>query len=384
MNNKQRYRTDEEIFEQKAQKLLSNLENPTTEKGFDEESKEIIRRIADLSKTEPFDVEAQYATLLEEIKKVESNKIKIYLNPKVISGVAAVILIFIISVIWLNLNEDKKQSKGEEIKFAETLSEDENILLTLSDGTTVDLTEKEKTSVSLEDSIFSKNLSENESILAKTEIKFNTLEVPKTKEFKLLLSDGTVVNINSDSKIKFPDKFSDTERLIIIEEGEAFFEVAKDKNKPFIVQVNDSRIQVLGTAFNVNAYPETNMKTTLVEGKVKISSAIDHTQEITLIPGQQAEINQGQIEVRNVDVSPYIAWTKGLFMFDNLDLKSIMKQLNRWYNLDVTFVDSEIAAYTFTGVINKNYTKEYIFSIIEKTTQIKIEVKNDNTILISK
>ncbi len=384
MNNKQRYRTDEEIFERKAQELLSNLENPTTEKDFDEDSKEIIRRIAELSATEPFDAETQYAALLEKIKNVRPNKKSLYLNSKVVSGVAAVTLIFIISVIWLNFNKNKIEPKDIETTFSEVLSEDENILLTLSNGTTVDLTEKEKMSVSLEDSIFKKNLSENESSLAKAEIKFNTLEVPKTKDFKLLLSDGTVVNINSDSKIKFPDKFSDTERLIILEEGEAFFDVAKDKNKPFIVQVNDSRIQVLGTAFNVNAYPETNMKTTLVEGKVKITSAIDDTQEITLIPGQQAEINQGQIEVRNVDVSPYIAWTKGLFMFDNLDLKSIMKQLNRWYNLDVTFADSEVAAYTFTGVINKNYSKEYIFSIIEKTTQIKIEVKNDNTIFISK
>lgn len=384
MNNKQRYRTDEEIFERKAQELLSNLENPTTEKDFDEESKEIIRRIAELSATEPFDAETQYAALLEKIKNVRPNKKSLYLNSKVVSGVAAVILIFIISVIWLNFNKNKIEPKDIETTFSEVLSEDENILLTLSNGTTVDLTEKEKMSVSLEDSIFKKNLSENESSLAKAEIKFNTLEVPKTKDFKLLLSDGTVVNINSDSKIKFPDKFSDTERLIILEEGEAFFDVAKDNNKPFIVQVNDSRIQVLGTAFNVNAYPETNMKTTLVEGKVKITSAIDDTQEITLIPGQQAEINQGQIEVRNVDVSPYIAWTKGLFMFDNLDLRSIMKQLNRWYNLDVTFADSEVAAYTFTGVINKNYSKEYIFSIIEKTTQIKIEVKNDNTIFISK
>lgn len=384
MNNKQRHQMDKEIIGKKAQELLTYLENPDTEKSLDAESKEIISRIAELSKTAPFDAETQYVELLEKIKKVKSNKRNIYFYQRVISGVAAVVLIFIVSIIWLNFSKKNIQSGDSEVNFSEVVGKKDNVLLTLSDGTTVELTEKDKMSISPEDSIFKENhLSENGTSIAQAELKFNTLVVPKSKDFKLLLPDGTVVNINSDSKIKFPDKFSDTERLVILEEGEAFFDVAKDKNKPFIVQVKDSRIQVLGTSFNINAYPETNMKTTLVEGKVKISSDAS-AQEITLTPGQQAELNQGLIQVKNVDVSPYIAWTKGLFMFNNLDLNSIMKQLNRWYNIDVTFADSSIENYTFTGVINKKYSKEYIFSIIEKTTQIKIEVKNGNEVFISK
>ena len=139
----------------------------------------------------------------------------------------------------------------------------------------------------------------------------------------------------------------------------------------------------MGTSFNVNAYPEYNMKTTLVEGKVKIGASTS-SKEITLTPGQQAELRQGDFKVANVDVDTYIAWTRGLFMFNKLDLKSIMTQLNRWYNINVTFDDPAIEFYTFTGVINKQYSKEQIFRLIEKTTQISIEVRNDVDVFITK
>lgn len=385
MNNKQQHRIDNKTIEDKAQKILSVIENPATQKDLNVEEKEIIQRIANLSSTEDFDRETQFAIISRKIQKMELRKKITSLYGRIASGVAAVVLIFILSVFWINHNKNLSQ-QNDNLASADILRDadnNESVTLTLRDGSVVDLTEKEKTGVSIEDSIFREKALIPENVQSQTELKYNTIEVPKTKDFTLLLADGTVVKINSDSRIKFPDKFSETERHVILEEGEAFFDVARNDKVPFVVEVKDSRITVMGTSFNVNAYPEYNMKTTLVEGKVKIGVSTS-SKEITLTPGQQAELRQGDFKVANVDVDPYIAWTRGLFMFNKLDLKSIMTQLNRWYNINVTFDDPAIEFYTFTGVINKQYSKEQIFRLIEKTTQISIEVRNDNDVFITK
>ena len=385
MNNKQQHRIDNKTIEDKAQKILSVIENPATQKDLNVEEKEIIQRIANLSSTEDFDRETQFAIISRKIQKMELRKKITSLYGRIASGVAAVVLIFILSVFWINHNKNLLQ-QNDNLASADILRDadnNESVTLTLRDGSVIELTEKEKTGVSIEDSIFREKALIPENAQSQTELKYNTIEVPKTKDFTLLLADGTVVKINSDSRIKFPDKFSETERRVILEEGEAFFDVARNDKVPFVVEVKDSRITVMGTSFNVNAYPEYNMKTTLVEGKVKIGASTS-SKEITLTPGQQAELRQGDFKVANVDVDTYIAWTRGLFMFNKLDLKSIMTQLNRWYNINVTFDDPAIESYTFTGVINKQYSKEQIFRLIEKTTQISIEVRNDNDVFITK
>lgn len=357
MNNNEQRRTNDITMEDKAQKLY----------------------IADLSATEDFDRDAQYAILSEKIRKMESRKKAIYLYGGIGSGVAAVVLVFILSVFWMK-NRPTMNNSVASAPSLQGLGDNSGVILTREDGLVVNLTEKQKNSVSIDDPLFNKDKATQE---AEAKIKYNTLEVPKTKDFTLLLADGTVVKINSESKIKFPNKFSDTERRVILEEGEAFFDVARSEKVPFIVEVRNSSIRVMGTSFNVNAYPEHNMKTTLVEGKVKIKNETS-AKEVTLIPGQQAELKEGGFQVAKVDIDPYIAWTKGLFIFNRLDLKSIMAQLNRWYDMNVTFEDPAVEAYTFTGAINKKYTKEQIFDLIEKTTQIKIEVRNGNNVFISR
>lgn len=381
MNNTQHTGFDMDEIEQRAQKFLSDIENPDIRKNLDADEIEIIQRIAELSEVDDFDSKSHYAVLLRKIQNLESPR-RIRINRtsflKVISRVAAVVLLGVISLVVVNYMKNISDKKNNLANAEMVNLEDKNVKLTLSNGSVVDLTEKAKTSVSIKDSVFKQNLEVN----PQTALKYNTLEVPKTKTFSLQLADGTMVKINSDSKIKFPEKFSDSERRVVLEEGEAYFNVTKDSKKPFIVEVRDSRIKVMGTSFNVNAYPESNLKTTLVEGKVKMSTSTS-THEVTLKPGQQAELSQGYFDIQNVDVNPYIAWTKGLFMFDDLDLKSIMRQLNRWYNIDATFADPAIEKYSFTGVINKTQSKDYIFSILEKTTHIKIEVKNSTNVYIS-
>lgn len=380
MNNNEQRRTNDITMEDRHKKV-SSIENQATRNNLEVEEQKIIRHIADVSVVEDWDREAQYAILSEKIRKMESRKKAIYLYGGVGSGVAAVVLVFILSVFWMR-NRPAQNNNAASVPSLQDLGDDSGVILTREDGLVVNLTEKQKNSVSIDDPLFNFNKDKATQETA-TQVKYNTLEVPKTKDFTLLLADGTVVKINSESRIKFPNRFSDTERRVILEEGEAFFDVARSEKVPFIVEVKNSSIRVMGTSFNVNAYPEHNVKTTLVEGKVKIKSETS-AKEVTLIPGQQAELKEGEFQVAKVDIDPYIAWTKGLFIFNKLDLKSIMAQLNRWYDMNVTFEDPAVEAYTFTGAINKKYTKEQIFDLIEKTTQIKIEVRNGSNVFIRK
>jgi transmembrane sensor len=167
---------------------------------------------------------------------------------------------------------------------------------------------------------------------------FNTFTTPRGGEYHVVLPDGSMVWLNAASSIKFPTKFAATERRIELT-GEAYFEVAKDKRKPFRVKFNNQEVEVLGTHFDIMAYadePET--KTTLLEGSVKISR--DNIKQI-LVPGQQAVSNaatKGFI-VQQANVQEVMAWKNGFFMFKNVSIANVMRQASRWYDVDVDFLD---------------------------------------------
>lgn len=172
--------------------------------------------------------------------------------------------------------------------------------------------------------------------------KYNTIRTPKTGQYKVVLADGTKVWLNAVSSIRFPTSFTHEERRVEIT-GEAYFEVAKDKNRPFRVITPEQTIEVLGTRFNINAYQgEKAVKTTLLEGSVKVSPAHQKGREhqsILLHPGQQSTVtpNSSHIEVKNVDTEEIIAWKNGYFQFNNTDIAMIMRQVERWYDVEVVY-----------------------------------------------
>ena len=159
------------------------------------------------------------------------------------------------------------------------------------------------------------------------EVAFNTLTTPRGGQYQLTLPDGTHVWLNAASSITYPTAFTGNDRTVTIT-GEAYLEVARS-TQPFIAQIGERRITVLGTSFNVNAYPdETAMKTTLIEGKIRVSDA---KQQVTLNPGQQAQATGTQIAVaQNADLDQALAWKNGLFSFTKADLPTVMRQLARW------------------------------------------------------
>lgn len=165
-----------------------------------------------------------------------------------------------------------------------------------------------------------------------TASQLNTLETPRGGEYKITLGDGSIVMLNAGSKLTFPTVFRGSERKVYVE-GEAFFNVAKNPDKPFIVTVGGSEIRVLGTQFNVSSYPETEgIEATLLEGSIQFSNT---SGKVVLNPNQQVLAGYSKLDVRNVSAEDFNAWTKGDFLFNDMPLAVVMQKLARWYNVEV-------------------------------------------------
>lgn len=204
---------------------------------------------------------------------------------------------------------------------------------------------------------------------------YNTIVVPRGGEYKLELADGTLVWLNSDSELRYPVKFVGNQREVQLK-GEGYFKVSKNPEKPFRVMVGDMVVKVLGTSFNINAYKDQdNILTTLVSGKVDIQDVTGESL-VVMKPNQQVDFRHGQVAVKEVDVARFVSWIDGKFYFNDMTLENIMSQLQRWYDIEVFFTDEKLKSYPFTGVIRRDLTAERIFEIIEKTTQVKFNIKD--------
>lgn len=178
------------------------------------------------------------------------------------------------------------------------------------------------------------------------ELVFNELEIPYGKIFDLELSDGTVVHLNSGTQIKYPVKFLRGHQREVFIKGEAYFKVAKDKVHPFIVSANDIAIEVLGTEFNVSSYQEDrHIKTVLVEGSVQLTNSVTIKDTIVLKPNQGALWDKETLEaeVKNVDVDLYTSWINGEMVFRNTSFESMVKKLERKYNVVIENNNTELA-----------------------------------------
>lgn len=202
------------------------------------------------------------------------------------------------------------------------------------------------------------------------EVIYNTMSTPKGRQFQLVLPDGTKVWLNAASSITYPASFSGKSRDVKIT-GEAYFEVAKMKEMPFMVKIADKgSVKVLGTHFNINAYDEEKViKTTLLEGSVEASTLRGNIvdKQIILKPGQQAKIGSGgNLELQeDVNTDQVMAWKNGLFNFDNAGLEEIMRQLSRWYDIEVVY-EKDIPHMSFGGEISRNISLSGLLSGLER------------------
>ena len=209
-----------------------------------------------------------------------------------------------------------------------------------------------------------------------SELVYNTMTTPRARQYNLELSDGTKVWLNASSSLTFPTSFASNERKVILT-GEAYFEVAKDKKRPFRVSVNEMQVNVLGTHFNINAYDdEATINTTLLEGSVLLS---EKSQKVLLKPGQQAQKQKkGTIVVNNkVNIDEVMGWKNGVFYFENAGIQTVLREISRWYDVDVVF-EKGIPVRTFEGEIQRNLKLSQVLKILEKN---KVHFKIDGNVL---
>ena len=206
------------------------------------------------------------------------------------------------------------------------------------------------------------------------EIRYSEITVPFGQMTQLKLSDGTKIWLNSGTTLSYPDQFAENSRAISVD-GEAYFEVAKMPDKPFTVNTTDMKVVVLGTSFNISAYPEdVATSVTLVEGKVTVqnSSGIDIA---NLSPGQKATKNKNDtnIAIQNVETSFYSAWIAGKIFFDDEPLDQIAVKLERWFNVEISFADEHLKTRRFTGTILKNKPVDQIMQALELLSPISFK-----------
>jgi ferric-dicitrate binding protein FerR (iron transport regulator) len=256
-------------------------------------------------------------------------------------------------------------------------------ILTLSNGQKVSLTDAENGNIAQQSGTQIKKAQNGQVVyLANSlstkganakEVVYNTISTPRGGQWQLILPDGSRVWLNAASSITFPTAFTSNNRIVKIT-GEAYFEVVHNAAKPFRVTTKDQTIEDIGTHFNINAYDdEGSIRTTLVEGSVKVSNA---TGSATLTPGQQSIVqNDNKIVVTQADLDEAIAWKNGLFHFDRADIQTIMREFARWYDVDVQY-NGNIPRMAFNGNIDRNSNASVALQVLSVAgVNFKIEGK---------
>ncbi|HJU45510.1 MAG TPA: FecR domain-containing protein [Chitinophagaceae bacterium] len=264
---------------------------------------------------------------------------------------AAAIILLAGATIAIVVSSDRRSAKsGTDLskRFKNDVAPGGNkATLTLADGRTIVLDSTQNGTIATQGGSSIIKLSNGQirydlKGLSQGSVSWNTLSTPRGGTYQITLPDGSKVWLNAESSITYPVAFTGNERRVELVDGEAYFEVAKDSKRPFIVSVDDNmEVEVLGTHFNVNAYEDEEViKTTLVEGKVKVNKSNKSNESLLLIPGQQAKVNienETITVINDVDTEEAIAWKEGLFYFEDDDIKTVMRQLARWYDVEVEY-----------------------------------------------
>jgi len=216
----------------------------------------------------------------------------------------------------------------------------------------------------------------------------NQLIIPYGNQSKLTLADNTVVWLNAGSRLVYPTAFKGKTREVLLF-GEAYFEVAKNPEKPFIVKTSDVQIKVLGTQFNVSAYAEDKViQTVLKEGSVEFISndAGFFDKPIVMIPNQMVSFvkTNKETSVSSVDANYYTLWTKGLLSFDEVDFDKILKKVERYYNISVDFSETSLRTMRISGKLDLKGTREEVLEYLEKVSSTSIKKLNENQYLVNK
>lgn len=259
--------------------------------------------------------------------------------------------------------------------------------LLLENGEKIALTEEsfsmQKKDVVIKNDAKNKLVYEPQKEEEKITIQNNHLVIPKGKTYQLLLSDGTRIWLNSETEITYPTRFVGNKREITLI-GEAFFEVAKNKEKPFIVNANGMEVKVLGTSFNVSCYTaDKTISTTLIEGSVSVKT--ENKKTVTITPSEQFTYNRdnAKTDIRIVNTELFTSWIDGKYIFKDATLEDIVKKLQRWYDFSVNYEDESLKYNHYSLIAERETNLDQLLEVISYTSNIKLE-RTNNIINIKK
>ncbi|UZJ63981.1 DUF4974 domain-containing protein [Sphingobacterium sp. KU25419] len=267
----------------------------------------------------------------------------------------------------------KQQSNTTELYSAygnDALPGTNKATITLSDGSRYELSD-DKDGINVNEQGIQYN--DGSIIATMQDVSMATVSTPNGGQYRMTLQDGTKVVLNASSSITYPTKFTGNERDVKLE-GEAYFEVAKNKQQPFLVESGKQTITVLGTHFNVQAYPNEQIETTLAEGSVKLNLSGGNKNQIILKPNQQASLQNGGFKIRQVDAAAFTAWTQNTFVFSEQPLSEIIKQLERWYDVEITY-PPEVGNEKFYAEIPRDQKLSQVLKSIGQFNNLKFKIE---------
>ena len=301
-----------------------------------------------------------------------------------ITAVASVVILFALSFVFFYTPKSEEMSPV----LAKVHAGGTKATLIVADGIQVDLTQDNLQEVIgqygatvLKDK---KNELRYDNVEVNDEIEekpiYHTISAPVGGEYHFTLADGTMVWLNSSSRLTFPTRFTGDAREVLVE-GEVYFDVKHDENKPFIVEINGMEVKVLGTSFNLRSFAADNRSTaTLISGKIEVKTS---SQRVELSPNQQADllVGENKLDVREVDAVAYSAWTKGKFVFRRERLETILDDVSRWYNVTVFYEQSSVKDILFSGIVERYSDISETLKMLEKTGKVSFIVDEQKIIV---
>ena len=373
------------------EQLLVMIENETDTEAITQTLKDHWERSGQKNALRESELDVKFALLMKDARHeapvISMLSAKKERRKNIRYAAAAIIICMLsVSVYFLFKPQPARQiSKTENIKTpANDVAPGGNkAILTLANGTSIildsaangTLTTQGNSKILKLNGMLSYNTLKNKS----SEVLYNTISTPRGGQYELMLSDGSKVWLNAASSLRFPASFVGKERKVELL-GEAYFEVAKNAAMPFKVKVHGMEVEVLGTHFNINSYDNESMiRTTLLEGSVKINK---NNSSSLLKPGQQAQMNKaGEIKIiNNVDVEEAIAWKEGKFQFDKADIHDIMRQLARWYDVDVEYKGT--VSSHFGGTISRDVNLSQVLNMLHLTGEVNFQIQDKKVVVM--
>ena len=348
---------------QLAKKILNTFK--TKEKDLSEEEKIIL-----------------FSNILKQVEKKQKRGGNIRLLSTILKYAAVAILFFSIGAL-LFYRQDNFNPQFYSQQLTEPISGDEAKLIR-PDGENIIL-DKRNSVIEYQNNgqlIVNNDVLQTSNPDKKGTPKLNQLIIPYGKTSEILLTDGTKVYLNAGSRLVYPELFTDKTREVFLV-GEAFFEVKHDNSHPFIVQTTDIRIRVLGTKFNISAYPSDNIiETVLTDGKVQLQQNSSGLFEETtdMMPNQLASFNKNSKEIKldMIDPDNYTLWKDGICKFESTDLSRIVKKLERFYNIRFSYHDPMLGSIKISGKLGLSENREEIINRLAIAASVKINMTGEN------